>query len=135
MKKKTLMWIGGAAVAALAVGGVAYAMTKKPAIPAAPVTPNTPTLTATSVLSAGKNYGFTAQLPATGAADVASLTALLNAAGWQNVQIVYFGPTANGAAPPVAVSGALATAYAASGTWGGADNTPTPAGVSVVQIS
>jgi hypothetical protein len=133
MKKTTLMWVGGAALAAVLVGGVAYAM-KKP--PATPSNPAAGALTPATVFNTGKNYGIAAQVGAN-ITTQAQLVSALNAAGWTNVQVQYFGPT-GGAIPqglPFTPPGAAATAYVASGTWNGADNTPVPTGVMAALIS
>jgi len=135
-KQKTLAVVGGVAVAALVVGGVAYAMSKQQ--PAIPSGPSQPSLVPVTALTQGKNYGFSAQV-SPGIGDAATLTNQLQAAGWTNVQIEYFGPTANGVAPPAglpfSIPGAIGTAYVASGTWNGATGTAVPSGVVAVQVS
>lgn len=138
MDKQTKMLVGGAALAAVAVGGI-YLATRPAAaaVPAGP-TPATPTYTAVTTFTAGSNYGFAAQLPA-GVADVATLMAQLTTAGWTNVTILYFGPTAAAATIPAglpfSLPGPVTSAYVASGTWSGATGTPVPAGVSAALIS
>jgi len=135
MKKTTLMWVGGATIAALAVGGVAYAMQKpKQAVPSS--APGGQLLPTTS-FSTGKSYGFAAQIDSS-IKTAADLVAALQSAGWSNVNVLFFGPTAGGVAPvnpPFAVPGPAASAYVASGTWNGAEGTSVPAGVVAVQIA
>lgn len=139
-KQRTLAIVGGVALGAIVVGGVAYAM-KKPAaaIPGGPVAPATPTLTPATTLTQGKNYGFAAQLPA-GITDPNALVAALQGTGWTNVQVQFFGPTA-GSTPqlpaglPFTVPAPINTAYVASGTWTGATGAAVGSGIVAVQVS
>jgi hypothetical protein len=140
-KQKTLAVVGGVALAAVVVGGVAYAYEKKkstPAIPNGGTSPNTPILTPTSTLTQGGNYGFAAQLPQ-GITSPAALIAGLEGSGWRNVQVQFFGPsTNNGTLPPglpFTVPAPIATAYVASGTWTGATGTPVGSGIVAAQIT
>ncbi len=133
MRKTTMMWVGGGVLAAVLVGGVVYAAKKPPQTPSSPAAGS---LTMATVFNTGKNYGIAAQVGAN-ITTQAQLVTALNAAGWTNVQVQYFGP-GGGAIPqglPFSVPGAAASAYVASGTWNGADNTPVPTGVMAALIS
>lgn len=143
MKRSTTMWLGLSALAGAVAGGVAYYLsTQKTAAASTPPAsvPAGPTATAGLVASFahGRSYGLAAQLPV-GVTDQTTLVQQLNAAGWQNVQIVYFGPNAGvGVVPPglpITPVGTLTTAYVATGTWTGADATPVPVNVSAVQLT
>jgi hypothetical protein len=136
-KEKTFAVVGGVALGALVVGGVAYAMRKPAAAIPGGAPPATPTLSPVTTLTQGKNYGFASQLPA-GIASSAALIAGLQGAGWANVQVQFFGPTAGSAVPaglPFSVPTPLATAYVASGTWTGATGAAVGSGIVAVQIS
>jgi len=125
MTKKTKMYLGGGLLAALAVGGIYYAM-KKPATPAAPVNllPGQ-----VSTLTSGQGYTITALLPA-GIADAASLAAALKAAGWSNVSVWAIAPPGANLAtiPNIA---APTGGYVAQGTWTGTTG-PVPSGIVAV---
>lgn len=119
---RTWLWIGGGA-AVLLMGGVAYA--KMHAAPAAPSgTLPAGSVTPTTSFMKGLKYTIASTVPA-GITDVASLTAALTSAGWSNVTVPYFAGSGNIPAGFEANSGT----YVATGTWGGADNTPVPTGV------
>ena len=124
MKTKTLMlWIGGGALAALAIGGVAYAATTKPpAVPAAP----TPTGTPVGMLQPGQGYLFGAPTP-TGVTTAQALATALKAAGWTNVKVWAFGGQTGSTNFP-GLPAAPANGYMASGVWNGT-TTNVPSGV------
>lgn len=112
MKKNTMMWVGGAALAAVVVGGIAYAAQQKTVAPAAvphgvPVTTLTP----------GQQYAFAAQLPP-GITDTAQLTNALVAAGWTNVNVFSFMGT-NATPPPAGLPAITVGGYGATAIWGG----------------
>jgi hypothetical protein len=120
MKRNTRNLLIGGAVVAAAVGGVvwykkAYPATTPGSLPAGSITP------VTSFMK-GQKYTFAAQTPG-GIADTAALTAALAAAGWTNVNVVYFGGTGTIPAgfPQVAANG-----YIATGVWNGASGSAVP---------
>ena len=119
------MWVGGAALAALAVGGLYYAKSAAaaPATPAGNLLPGQVT-----TLTQGQTYTITALLPA-GISDAPSLAAALKAAGWTKITVWGMSPGNLGSLNSMAVP---AGAYVAQGTWGGVTG---PAPVSVVVIS
>jgi hypothetical protein len=125
-KTKTYMIVGGVAVAALAVGGIAYARMKAvaPPVPAGQLPAGTPATTFT----AGTKYTFAAVLPA-GATDQATLVTMLHTAGWQTPAVIFFGPTNTGTIPTGLE--ANTSGYVATGIWQG-PATPVPAGVIAV---
>jgi hypothetical protein len=125
-KHKTYMIVGGVALAALAVGGVAYAHSKAAAspVPAGQLPAGTPA----STFTAGTKYTFAAVLPA-GATDQATLVTMLHTAGWGAPAVIFFGPTNTGAIP-LGLQ-ANTSGYVATGTWTG-PATPVPAGVIAV---
>jgi hypothetical protein len=136
-KQKTLAVVGVVALAAVVVGGVAYAKSQNQ-LPGGGAAPAAPTMTPATTFAKGGNYGFAAQLPA-GTTDQATLIAGLQGIGWTNVQVQFFGPTANGGNPPAGlpftVPAPLNTAYVASGTWTGADGTAVGANIVAVRVS
>lgn len=127
---KMAAWVGGLVVGVLAVGGVAYAATHKPAMtgPPAPAA-----LTTSTAWDTGKSYLIGATVPS-GVHDADTMLKGLVANGWTNVQILYFGPTGSvvsGVKIPFSVDSSM---YAASGTWNGAMSTGIPAGVTSVGV-
>lgn len=109
--------VGGAALAAVAVGAVAYAAMQKPAATpsqtpgAGPALPAG--LTPVTTLTQGQNYTFAAVTPAN-LNDTTALATALAGAGWGAPQIVSF----TGPGLP----------YVASGQWTGATG-PVPVGM------
>lgn len=139
MKRSTTYWILGGAAVALGVGVYAYEKNKAATTPAVPPPTLQPgTMTAASTFLTGKNYGIASQL-GTGVTTQALLVTALQATGWTNVQVIFFGPTAAGVVPaglPTGLPpGATNTAWVASGTWNGTNNAPVPTGVLAVQMS
>jgi len=136
MKKttKVVLWTGGLVVGVLAVGGIAYAATHKPAMTGpgtnVPVIPPVSPQTSTS-WDKGKTYVFAATVP-TGTHDADTLIQALAANGWKNVQVVYFGPTGSMVKDVKLPFSVDTNMYAATGTWDGADKYPIPAGVTSV---
>lgn len=128
MHKSTKMWLGLAALGVVAVGGIAYAASKKPVAITGPQPAGT-LLPATS-LGKGHNYILAATVPA-GVTDATTLSNALVTNGWSNVTVQYF--MGSGTIPQGLE--ANATSYIASGTWNGADGTPVPTGVVAVQTS
>jgi hypothetical protein len=135
MKRSTMLWLGAGVLVAGTFGAVYYEQHKtKQAVPTPNLTPGT--VTPTTTFTKGGKYGWASQLAA-GITDQASLVSALTAAGWTGVQVLYFGPTAGGAALPPGVPtppGTPATAYVASGIWNGTTQ-PVPAGVVAVQVA
>jgi hypothetical protein len=131
-----MLWLGGAALVGVTVAAVVYEKNKAPTSPV-PTSLTPGTWTPTTVFNTGGKYGVASQLGAN-VTGQAALVQALTAAGWTGVQVIYFGPTAAGAAPPPGtptVPGSPATAYIASGIWNGANNTPVPTGVVAVQVA
>jgi hypothetical protein len=118
--KKTLMWVGGGALLALAVGGVAYAAAKPKATPAQ-IVAGTPVTT----LLPGQKYAFAALLPV-GITDEVALTKALTAAGWTGVTITAMNGAGSSTGVVTPVGG-----YAATAVWNG-NASPVPTGVVAV---
>lgn len=124
---KTGLWIGGLVLGVLAVGGVAYAATHKPAMTGPPPPAS---LTTSTSWTAGHVYIVGATVPS-GVHDAGSLLGVLAANGWTNLQMLYFGPT--GTVTPTSIPFSVdSSMYAVTGTWSGASGTPIPAGVTSV---
>ena len=118
---KTVLIVGAAVVGAVAVGGIAYAASHKtPAAPSGAL----PAFTPVTTFTPGTRYTIASTVPAA-ITDTTALTSALAAVGWTNPNVVYFMGT--GTIPTGFESSA--SGYVATGTWGGAANTPVPAGV------
>jgi hypothetical protein len=120
---KTLLVVGGA-LGLLAVGGVAYAAYYKKPQPSVPAGQLKGSVTPVTTFQNGVKYTFAAMVP-TGISDTSALEAALTAAGWTSPNVVYFMGTGT---LPDGLQG-TANSYAATGTWGGANNAPVPANV------
>ncbi len=127
-KTKTYMVIGGVTLAALAVGGIAYAHSKAAATPPVPAG-QLPAGTPTTTFTAGTKYTFAAVVPA-GITDQAALVTALNTAGWSTPAVIYFGPSNTGTIPGGLQAGP--TGYVATGTWQGPASSVPPGVVAVV---
>jgi len=122
--QKMLMWIGGGALAVVAIAAIAKSATATPppATPAA-VPPGTPVTN----LVKGQKYTFAAVLPSPNT-DEATLVAQLTSAGWGGVTVFMLGGGLN--QPYNGVTVPLG-GYGATGTWT-RENGPVPTGVVAV---
>lgn len=128
MRKKTMMWVGAAALAALAAGGIAYA-SQKPS--AAPPPAKLPPGTVVTSLTPGQQYAIAAMVPA-GVTDTTTLVNALTAAHWTNVNVFSFLGT-NATATPSGLTVPIAGGYGATAIWGGAAG-PVPPGLIAVAV-
>jgi hypothetical protein len=125
MKRSTKNLLIAGVVVGAAVGGVVWYQ-KAYAAPAVPTNPlPAGSITPVTSFTNGTKYTFLAQIP-TGVSDSTTLTNALTAAGWTNVNVLYFMGTGTIPAgfPAIATNG-----YAASGTWNGTSGAGVPAGV------
>lgn len=129
MRKSTKMWLGLSALGVVAIGGIAYAASKKPVGSMTGPQPAGALIPA-STFNKGKNYVFAAIVPV-GVSDSATMASTLTSIGWSNVNVQYFMGTGT---IPQGLE-ANAQSYIASGTWNGADGTPVPTGAVAVQTS
>lgn len=125
MKKSTKKLLIVGAAAGVLVGGVvwyrkAYAA---PAVPSGQLQPGS--ITPVTSFQQGTKYTFAAQTPSA-VADTSALTAALQASGWSNVNVVYFGGTGT---IPAGFPAVAANGYIATGTWTGTSGTAVPNGV------
>jgi len=108
-----------ALVAGGAIGVAIYFANRKPQVVAQPGGQVTS-------LTQGYTYTLIAAVPS-GITDPATLMQSLASAGWNNVSILYFGPTNLGGVPQGLT--ADASSYVAVGVWNGANGTTLPQGL------
>ena len=154
--EKTMLWVGGAALAALVVGAVDMTSRQSQAgLPgygpsqggygpqSTPLPSGTVTETQGSPVSwfiQGNSYTFSVPVSA-GVVDAATQANVLVANGWTNVQIIWFGPQAQGIqtmpVDPATQQPALATTstnLVATAVWG-QPSAPVPSGIGVQAIA
>jgi hypothetical protein len=144
---KTLLWVGGAVVGAIAVVAVAKAAKPAAAVVVPPggalpgAAPGAGTeinsLTPATTLTSNVLYEIMSTVQP-GIPDAATLSSLLVSGGWTNIQIIYWGPTKSGIYPtnfPGASSAPSATTYVASAVWSGSNGAAIPAGLLVANVA
>jgi hypothetical protein len=109
-----ILWTTATVTVVGALGYLLWIQGQKPVAAVPTYAPPTPALgSPVTVFQPGSNYSLAATAPA-GVTDSATLAAKLSAAGWKSPNVTALIPGAG---------------YTATGTWGGAANTPVPAGV------